>query len=175
MLAALDTRVGSQHGSKYIQLGAAEALANGRRGADRAVVLDQQEAAVGLLAPRRHVALARAQLGETRDPVAQIAGAREGAAVTVALAFLAARDQAVEPVVAEQRADRADEVGREVGMASGAALAGVANGLGAGQALPIATAEAVAFWVQAGFIPVMIVGVFLAFRLAARPMRQTDD
>ncbi len=61
-------------------------------------------------------------------------------------------------------------------MASGAALAGVvANGLGAGQALSVATAEAVAFWAQAGFIPVMIAGVFLAFRLAALPARQTDD
>ena len=63
-----------------------------------------------------------------------------------------------------------------VGMASGAALAGVvANGLGAGQALSVATAEAVAFWAQAGFIPVMIAGIFLAFRLAALPARQTDD
>lgn len=61
-------------------------------------------------------------------------------------------------------------------MASGAALAGiVANVLGVGQSLTVATAETVAFWAQAGFIPVMLAGVFLAFRLAALPARQTDD
>ena len=59
-----------------------------------------------------------------------------------------------------------------VGMAAGAALAGVvANGLGAGQALSVATAETVAFWTQAGFIPVMVASVLLAFRLAALPTR----
>ena len=52
---------------------------------------------------------------------------------------------------------------------------GKARMLGAGQELSIATAETVAFWTQAGFLPVMVAGVFLAFRLAALPARQTDD
>ena len=91
-------------------------------------------------------------------------------------AFVTRRVMAAAEPGEEDATASAAPVVQMVGMASGAALAGVvANGLGAGQALPVATAEAVAFWAQAGFIPLMVAGVFLAIRLTALPARQTDD
>jgi hypothetical protein len=66
----------AEHVLKDRQLRAAERLAGRGRGADRAVILDQQEAAVALGDHARHVAFAAADVGQCAELRAQ--GQRRG-------------------------------------------------------------------------------------------------
>ncbi len=74
MLDAIHGDTRAKHVAEHIQFGAAEALAGRGGRADRAMVLQQQEAAA-IGAPFSHVAFARTGLRETRH-----AGAQRGCA-----------------------------------------------------------------------------------------------
>ena len=62
MVGALDAHVVAEHGGEEHQLLAAQSLACRRGGADRTMILDEQERAVALARRFRHVALLRADL-----------------------------------------------------------------------------------------------------------------
>src|SRR5262245_8608547 len=70
VFAALDGRLRPQHVAKQIELGRAEALANGRRGANGAVVFDEEEA-VAVATDLGHVAFLGPLLRERAQLVAE--------------------------------------------------------------------------------------------------------
>ena len=80
VVGSFDRDTGAEHGAEHLEFGTAEALAGRRRGADRAVVLQQHEAA-GIGPPFGHVALARANFRQPRQLFGKRGGIGQGAAV----------------------------------------------------------------------------------------------
>src|SRR5215510_14399532 len=77
MIGTRDSRSRTQHLAEQVELGAAQALAGGRGGTDRAVIFEQQ-IVLALAPPFRHVALAAADGGQASDALRQSGGSREG-------------------------------------------------------------------------------------------------
>ena len=118
VIGPLDRAVAEQR-PKDRQLRSAEALTGARRRADRAVVLDQHEAAVLRPLDLGHVALGPAELGQSPQPPGERTGAIERSAVAGERVGLAERDQPVEPLGPKQPADGADQLDRDLGMGVG--------------------------------------------------------
>lgn len=115
MFDALNRNACSQYLAEHVELGTTEALAGGRRGADRAVVLQQQESA-GVCAPFCHVAFARADLCQTGDARPQRPGAGERHTVCPSGLLLARTDEALQCGLAQRRAHGIDQPDRELGV-----------------------------------------------------------
>ena len=119
MIAALDLDLGAEHRPEDPQLSRAEALTAGRRAANRTVVLDQQIAAVGPVAHRRHIALVAALGSQGRETLGQALVRPDALAISFDLLPGTDLEQAVEPLRAEGLGDRADQIERELAVSVG--------------------------------------------------------
>ena len=81
MVLALDVPVGSKKVPKDPQLDAAKALAVHRRGADRAVIFNEQEDLIGEHFHPRHIAFGGAHIGQCRQLPCNIGLAGEPLAI----------------------------------------------------------------------------------------------
>ena len=119
VIGSLDRDSGAQHGAEHLEFGAAEALAGGRRGADRAVVLQQQEP-VGVGSPLGHVAFARADFRQAapafRPAWRHRPGRRGRRAGSLAPAHT---DQSIEGRLAQFGPHRVDQPQGQFGMGVG--------------------------------------------------------
>ena len=111
---------GPQHRAEDGEFGAAEALAGGGGGADRAVVFDQQPAvAVGGGLHLGHIAFGAALAGEGLKARLRIGRAGQRRVIGGAGFGLARGDQPVERLFAQKIADMADPGDGQLGMGIG--------------------------------------------------------
>src|SRR5260370_42673651 len=108
MVLAFDVPARSEKALEYCEFDAAEALAGHCRGADRAVVLDQQKAFARQLFEPRHVTFGRARIGERRQLLGDVGLADEPLAVGRADLLASLLEQSRQRRLAELAADRAD-------------------------------------------------------------------
>jgi hypothetical protein len=118
----LDGDVGAQHGPEYREFRTAQTLASRRRRANRAVVLDKQEASSGLFGHACHIALAAPDLRESGDLLTKRTLLAEAFAIVGNARRLAMRDQPFQSLIAENIPRRAQEVERQIGMTVGEAV-----------------------------------------------------
>ena len=90
MLGAFDDDVVAERGAEQVELRPAEVLARRRRGADRAVVLDEHEVTVVVVDDLGEVALVGADARQRFDARAQ-AAARSGSPARYAASCVSAR------------------------------------------------------------------------------------
>ena len=83
--------------------------------------------------------------------------------------FIIKRVIAAAPPAEKDRAASLLPITQQTGFALGAALTGlIANGLGANQQPGSAELQAIAFWMFAAFVPLAVLGNWLAWRFVAR-------
>ncbi len=126
VLGAIDRHLRTQHLPEQGELGTAQARARGGRGADRAVVLDEQDTpTVGIVDDLGDVTLGRADVCERVDTGAQRGALRAPRARSVArCASARASITSSQTLVAERRAHRGDELDGEVVVAIGEQVLG---------------------------------------------------
>src|SRR5258708_7014630 len=117
MLDSFDLGRGTPDRAKKLPLRAAKTPAGPGPRADRTMMLDQQQAAIGLLANLGHIAFARPLLGEAFQFSGHVACRRGRRLIAAALLGLARRDQAIERLGPQLGADGFDQFDREPVMA----------------------------------------------------------
>jgi hypothetical protein len=105
----------SEHMAEDILFGTAEALTGSGRGADRAVVFQQQET-VGVGAPFGHVAFARTDVRQAGHTGAQTRRAGERGAVGASGLVFAHTYELLQCSLSQRRADRVDETHGKLGV-----------------------------------------------------------
>ena len=106
---------GSEYRTENIQFGTAKTLARRGCGADRAVVLHQQEAP-GIRLPLRHVALARTKFRQQRNALGEGVGRRQSLAIGPLGLRPAHLDETVQRRIAQLGSDRLDQLQRQFRM-----------------------------------------------------------
>jgi hypothetical protein len=119
VVVTFDAPAGSDKILKYCQLDAAETLADHCRGADRAVVFDEQKALFGLLFEPRHIAFGRAHIGKRRQLLCNIGFAGEPLAVGGGDLLAAPFEQLRQCCLAQFTADGADQIDGKLRMSIG--------------------------------------------------------
>src|SRR5262249_34711378 len=119
MLLACYRDTGAKRGAELLKLRAAKALARFGRGTDRAVVLDQEETAVGLPLELRHIALGGPQPGEQANAIAEIEAMFERPTIGRNHCLLPRLDQAIKTRFAKHGSDAFDQAHREISVRVG--------------------------------------------------------
>ncbi len=120
MFRSFDCHAGAEHSTEDLQLGAAETLAGGCRGADRAVILQQQEP-IRILLEFRHVALARADLAQPRQFARERRGTDQRLPIGLQCFDFAHPDQPLQRDFAQFGAHRVDQPQCQFGVGVGKA------------------------------------------------------
>jgi hypothetical protein len=115
MLGALHGNIRAQYITEHVEFRATETLTGCGRGADRAMIFQQQKA-LGVGVPFGHVAFARTDLCQARHTGVQSSGAGERGIVGTSGFVFAHAYELFQCRLAERRADRVDETDGELGV-----------------------------------------------------------